>query len=212
MALTVLITGGSGFIGQQLTEALLAKGYTIHLLNRSATSNTNKHVKTFRWDVYKKQIDPACIHQVDAIIHLAGEAIANERWTHKRKKQLIESRTQSIRLIYSLLKADKHHTVKTVVSASAIGYYGSSADKLFTETDKPSNQFLGKLCLAWEQTVSEGKSLGIRVVHLRTGLVLARNGGVLSPMIKLTQWNLSSPMGKGDQWMSWMHIVDAVNM
>lgn len=212
MSKTILITGASGFIGKALTSELINSGYTIHHLSRSEVLYPSKEVKTFMWDVHKNQIDPECINGVNAIIHLVGEAIFDKRWTPEQKHALEESRTKSIQLIYSLLKQNKNHTIETVVSASAVGYYGSRSNELLTEEHSPSNRFLGKLCTAWEEAVNEGKKLGLRTVQLRTGFVLAKHGGALSPMIKLANWGVLSPLGNGSQWVSWIHLADVIRM
>lgn len=148
---SILLTGGTGLIGKNLTEALLAKGYTVSRLSRRP--GKDPRVKTFLWNVEKGEIDEACIDGVDIIVHLAGEGIAKKRWTKKRKQELIESRTKSIGLIYALMERKKNQ-VKAVVSASAIGYYSDRGDELLTEESIPNTDFMADCCVLWEDRKS----------------------------------------------------------
>lgn len=209
---TVLITGASGLIGKVLTQTLIQRGYKVHILSRSKTQYPNKDVNSFQWNLSKEQIDPACIKGVDAVIHLAGEGITDQRWTRKRKKKLLESRTKSIKLIYSLLEKESTHQVKTVISACATGYYGNRGNEILTEESPPSDTFLARLCVAWENAAQEGSKLHIRTVNMRTGFVLSNQGGALTPMVKLTKLGLGSTLGDGEQWISWIHIEDVIQM
>jgi len=165
----ILLTGGTGLIGSKLTQQLLDRGYKVSHLSRSA--GNNPQVKTYLWDVNKGVIDKHCIDGIDIVVHLAGAGIADERWTDKRKKELIDSRTKSIGLIYDLLSAKKHK-VNSIISASAIGYYSDRGDELMTETSSPSNDFMAKCCIEWEDAVDKGKRSGLRIVKFRTGRML----------------------------------------
>ena len=201
----ILLTGGSGLIGGNLTKLLLAKGYEISHLSR--TQGKDLRVKTYLWDVHKGEIDEACIDGVDTIIHLAGAGVADKRWTNKRKQELVESRTKSIRLIYELLRK-KEHKITSVISASATGYYGDRGDVLLTEDSKPSDDFLAECCIAWEQAVDEGEDLGLRIVKFRTGVVLNKKGGALPQLATPVKWYVGSPLGDGKQWIPWIHWHD----
>src|ERR1700688_1136563 len=139
----ILLTGGSGLLGNELTRLLLDKGYEVRHLSR--TPGKNLDVKTYLWDINKGIIDEKCLDGVDTIIHLAGAGIADTRWTTARKRELIDSRTKSINLIYSILKKNPHQ-VKSVISAAATGYYNDRGDELLTENSPPSNDFLGNCC------------------------------------------------------------------
>jgi uncharacterized protein len=205
---SILLTGGTGLIGSRLTEQLLEKSYRVSHLSRSAGKDAR--VTTFLWDVDKGEIDERSIDGVDIIVHLAGAGIADKRWTKKRKKEMIDSRTKSIALIYSLLKRKKHR-VNGVISAAAIGYYGDRGDELMTEDSPPSNGFLAKCCVAWEDAVDEGEQLGLRVVKFRTGVVLDK-GGALGKMATPIKFYAGSPMGSGKQWVPWIHWQDVADM
>jgi uncharacterized protein (TIGR01777 family) len=207
---TILITGASGLIGTALTGSLLRKGYYVHHLSRRNKADNTK-VKTFKWNVYKNEIDENCIKGVDAIIHLAGEGIADKRWTNKRKLQIVESRTASINMLYGLLKK-MDHQVKAVISASAIGYYGDRGADLLDEMSPHGNDFLARVCVQWEKAVDEGMALGLRVVKLRTGIVLDRNDAALRKMALPIKYGFGASLGSGEQWVSWIHLTDTVRM
>ncbi len=205
----ILLTGGSGLIGNQLTERLLEKGYLVSHLSRSPGKDTR--VKTFLWDIDKGEIDKKSLEGVDTIIHLAGAGIAEKRWTDDRKKLLIESRTKSIGLIYELIKSTPNK-VKNVISASATGYYSNRGDELLTENSKPARDFLGTCCIEWEDAVDKGEALGLRVLKFRTGVVLDKKGGALPKLASPVKFGLGSPLGSGKQWIPWIHSRDVVDM
>jgi uncharacterized protein (TIGR01777 family) len=203
-----LLTGGTGLIGSKLTNELLDKGYTISHLSRSP--GKDERVKTFLWDLDEGQIDEQCTDGVDMVIHLAGAGIADGRWTDERKKEMISSRTKSIQLIYRLLGTKKHQ-VKTILSASAIGYYSNRGDELMTEDSPPNHDFMARCCVEWEGAVDEGKKLGLRIAKFRTGVVLDKDGA-LAKMAMPIKLYAGSPLGNGKQWIPWIHLQDAVDM
>lgn len=205
----ILITGGSGGLGKQLTDLLLSKGYNVSHLSRG--EGKDNRVQTYRWDVNKGIIDEACIDGVDTIIHLAGAGIADERWTEERKKIIIESRTKSIALVYDLLKR-KSNKVRFVISASGIGYYSDRGDELLTEENPPANDFLGRCCVLWEQAVDEGEKLGLRVAKFRTGVVLDKQAGALPKLSAPVKFGFGAALGSGRQWMPWIHWQDVAYM
>jgi uncharacterized protein (TIGR01777 family) len=201
----ILITGASGIIGGRLTELLYEKGHRVAHLSRSRRSGK---ATTFLWDHSKNKMDNEALQAADAIIHLAGEGIAEKPWTETRKQQIIKSRTESTRLLYEELKKN-NHPVKTFVSASAIGYYGTAdASKLFTENENHGPDFLADVVRQWENAVDQISTLGIRVVKIRTGIVLSERGGALKELIKPIKFYVGSPLGSGDQMMSWIHLDD----
>lgn len=205
----ILMTGAGGTIGRRLTDALLEKGYRLHHLVRES-SVRDPRVTSFLWNVPAGEIDPACIAGVTAVIHLAGEPVADRAWSPKVKQEIVDSRTKSIELIYNLLKA-AGHALTTVVSASAVGYYGDRDDDLLVESDSAGSGFLPDCCLAWEAAVDAAPA-GVRVVKFRTGIVLEKDSGALAPIAKTVALGIGSPLGSGKQWMPWIHIDDVVAM
>lgn len=211
MPQTVLITGATGLIGKQLIRLLLDNGYLIHTLSRREQVS-QAGIKSFVWDLEKNLIDKRCMENVSAVIHLAGESIAAKPWTNARKKQIIESRTKSISLIYQCIKEHGIKSVETVVSASATGFYGSRNDELLTEKSLPGNDFMARVCIEWEKAVDEGKKLGMRVVKLRTGIVLSSEGGALPLLARTARVGFSAALGTGKQWFPWIHKDDVLRM
>ena len=209
MSKHILLTGGSGTLGKDLTQLLLSKGYTVSVLSRKP--GNDPQVKTFTWDIAKGKIDENCIDGVDTIVHLAGAGIADERWTNERKKELIMSRTRSIALIYELL-SKRTNIVTSVISASGIGYYSDRGNELLTEDGEPYRDFLGECCIQWEKAVNEGEKLGLRIVKFRTGVVLTTQGGALSKLAMPIKFGVGSPLGSGKQWVSWIHHRDVANL
>lgn len=207
--MNILITGGTGLLGKQLTQALLDKGHGVSHLSRRP--GNDPRVKTFIWDVGKGEIDEQCINGVDLIIHLAGANVAEKRWTTGRKADLIRSRTGSIALIYALLRRKKHQVSK-VISPSGTGYYGDNGDEVLTEAHPPAHDFLGECCIAWELAVDEGLALGIDTLKFRTGVVLTTEGGALPQLAMPVKLGIGSPLGSGKQWVSWIHHDDVINM
>jgi len=204
----ILLTGGTGLIGSKLTQQLLDKGYKVSHLSRSA--GNNPQVKTYLWDVNKGDIDEHCIDGIDIIVHLAGAGIADKRWTDERKKEIIDSRIKSIELIYNLL-GHKKHQINSVISASGIGYYSDRGDELMTETSPPQNDFISKCCVEWEAAIDKGKAFNLRILKMRTGIVLDR-GGALPKMAIPVKLYVGSPLGNGRQWVSWIHWQDVIDM
>ena len=205
----ILITGGTGMIGRLITEELLKQGYSVSHLSRKPGNNPK--VKTYLWDVYKGIIDEHCLEGISTILHLAGENIAEKRWTDKRKKEIIDSRTRSINLIYKLIQS-KSNQVNTIISASAIGYYSDRGDEFLTEDSPPNNYFMAQCCIEWEDAIDKGKELGLRILKFRTGVVLNKNEGALMQMARPIKLGFGAPLGSGRQWIPWVHWQDVVDM
>ena len=207
---TVLITGGTGSIGRRLLQLLQQEGYQVSLLSRSNQSIPD--VRVYQWDVKKGYIDSQAIITADHIIHLAGEGIADERWTDKRKDEILTSRTQSTDLLTQVLARNKHH-VKSFLGASAIGYYGAdTGDRPLTETSDGGTDFMGQVVRAWERSEEEIAALDIRTVKLRTGIVLTMTGGALPKLVQPIRLGAGAPIGSGQQYMSWIHLDDLCRM
>ncbi|HYG02163.1 MAG TPA: TIGR01777 family oxidoreductase [Chryseosolibacter sp.] len=205
----ILITGASGLVGKNLTKILLQYGYDVIHLSRS---NPQNNPKIFTWDIGANEIQPGAFEGVDVIIHLAGANVAEGRWTQKRKKELLESRTESSALLRRNLE-NINHQVKHFISASAVGYYGfRDNDKIFREEDPPGNDFLASLTSQWEAEVDQIRVPGMRVVKLRTGVVLSRDGGALAPIAATVRKWIGAPLGYGSQFISWIHLTDLCRM
>ena len=211
MKKNVLISGGSGFIGRHLTDLLISKGYTVSILSRSEKQN-KKDIFYYKWDVAAQFIEEDAVLKADYIIHLAGENIAEKRWTAKRKAAIIDSREKSTQLLYMVLK--KHYKkLDAFISASAVGYYGAvNGEEICKESDAPANDFLGYACQKWEDSIDFIENLNIRTVKIRTGLVMGRNDGFLKQLIPLFKYRLGSALGSGKQYMPWIHIDDLCGM
>lgn len=203
---TILISGGTGLIGKRLSIKLREKGYHVRVLSRRSGE-----ADTVKWDIESGYIDPIALQGIDTIIHLAGEGIADKAWTDHRKAEIINSRVNSTMLLYKALQ-NTPHQVKQFISASATGFYSDRADELMYEDSSPANDFLGKTCVAWEESIDKISSLGIRTVKLRTGIVLSKNGGALKKMITPFKLGFGSALGNGKQWMSWIHEDDLCDM
>ena len=203
---TVLITGGTGLIGEQLSKRLKDKGYEVAILSRARSKE--EQILTYIWDLNKFEIDKEAIATADFIIHLSGSSIGEKRWTTKRKQQIIDSRIKSGQLIFDEIRK-QNKNLKAFISASAIGYYGTTtSNKIFYETDPPGDDFLGRTCREWEQVADGFKNIGIRTVKIRTGVVLTKRGGALSKIKIPIKTGLGSAIGTGKQYIPWIHIDD----
>lgn len=213
----VLISGGTGLIGINLTHYLIERGYGVIILTRqkNMTSQNPKIIYSF-WNVEKGIIDVEVVKKADHIIHLAGAGVMDKKWTNKYKKIILESRTKSAELIINCLKENENH-VKSFVSASAIGWYGkddevSGKKEGFIESDAPANDFLGETCVLWEASADQVTELGIRLVKLRTGIVLTNDGGAFKKYKMPLHFGVAPILGNGKQIVSWIHIDDLCRM
>ena len=207
----VLITGGTGFVGEYLTKYLISKGYRVSILSRRLLENTSD-VNYFLWDIEDQTVDKTCLHKVQTIIHLAGENVASGKWSADRKKRILNSRTQSTELIHDLLRTESHN-VKNFISASATGIYGSvTTETIFKENSEVGTDFLAGVCADWESSIFEMNTLGVRSVALRTGIVLAKDQGALAKMRIPFILGIGSPIATGKQYMPWIHIEDLCGM
>ena len=207
MKKNVLITGGTGFVGRSLTALLIGNGFSVSILSRSKRQN-KKDMSYYIWDIKNQTIEDAAVNNADYIIHLAGENIAGERWTEKRKKAIVASREDSIKLIRNVL-AKQNHKVSAFISASAIGIYGAiNGEAICKESTPPASDFLGRTCQIWEAAVDTIGQLGIRTVKVRTGLVLGEGDGLIKKLKPIFKYRLGAPLGSGKQYMPWIYIDD----
>jgi len=206
----ILVTGGSGLIGQQLYKLLISEGFEVGYLTRSKTSDTSG-IKYFSWDPEHKVIDPHAIPWANHIIHLAGETVG-QRWTSRVKQRILASRVDSTQLLVSELSKNNHR-LKSFVSASAIGYYGDdTTDEVLTEASQKGEGFLSDVVEEWEAAVDNSTDHAERVVKIRNGIVLTPEGGALAKMATPIRYGVGSALGSGKQWMSWIHIDDLCRM
>ncbi|MGW8123328.1 TIGR01777 family oxidoreductase [Roseivirga echinicomitans] len=207
MSKTVLITGGTGLVGSELVTQLHKTGHQVRLLSRAKQKDAKPPI--FQWDYKNDFLEEGAFDGVDTIVHLAGAGVADQRWTKARKEEILNSRTQTSNLLYEKLK-ENPNGVKTIVAASAIGYYGmDTGDTRLDENSPAGNDYLAHVVDAWEASTSKFSALGIRVVQLRIGVVLSKKGGALT---KLLEPPVSAPLASGQQYMSWVHINDLVGI
>lgn len=200
---TILITGGTGLVGTELTKLLVKKNHEVRILSRNPSKKNE-----YKWDISKDFIDEKALENLDFIIHLAGAGIADKRWTDNRKKIIVGSRVETANLIFNKIKEQKI-ALKGFISASGSNFYGTkTTDKIYEETDNAGNDFLGEVCVKWEAAAQQFSTLHIPVTILRTGIVLAKKGGALEKM----KTPIVSPLGSGNQYMSWIHIDDLCEM
>ncbi len=210
MSKIVLVTGGTGLVGTRLTSLLIEKGYQVRYLSRNPGKVSE--VESFSWDIDRQTIDEKALDGVDYIIHLAGAGVADKKWTIQRKKEILQSRTKSTEVLRSAL-ANKDHQVKAFISASAVGYYGWDTGGVWKKEDSRfGDDFLATVTKSWEAEVDQVEKLGIRVAMLRIGIVLSDKGGALKELTKPIKWGAGAALGKGDQYMSWIHLDDLCKM
>jgi hypothetical protein len=203
----VAVTGSSGLVGSALVPSLRASGHAVLRLVRRAPETPDE----VRWEPDAGAIDASALEGVDAIVHLAGENIAEGRWTESRKARLRSSRVGPTRLLADALAGLKRKP-RVLVSSSAVGYYGSRGDVWMTETDAPSDGFLARLSVEWEKATEPAAAAGIRVVSLRTGIVLSPSGGPLGKMLLPFKVGLGGVLGPGTQYMSWIALDDLLGV
>ena len=205
----ILISGSSGLVGSALVPALQSSGHAVIPLVRSSSSSKQSRTGSVTWDPMSGQLNPASLEGIDDAVHLAGENIAARRWTAAQKARIRESRVAGTRLLAETL-AKLTKAPRALVCASAIGFYGDRSDQRLTEDSPPGTGFLAETCREWEAAAKPAVDRGIRVVHLRTGLVLASQGGALAKMLPPFRLGIAGIIGSGRQYMSWISLDDLV--
>ena len=200
-----LISGSHGLVGTALIQALESEGHDIFRLVRYAPHSETE----IEWSPDRYSIALARLEGFDAVVHLAGESIAEGRWTDEKKTQISESRVKGTRLLGDAL-ANLTNPPQTFVCASAIGYYGDRGDELLTEASAPGNDFLSGVCVEWESATALASKKGIRVVNCRFGIILDAKGGALKKMLPPFRMGVGGKIGSGKQWMSWIALDDVV--
>jgi uncharacterized protein (TIGR01777 family) len=202
---TVAITGATGLIGTALATRLRTNGYVVRRLLRSPHAAGPGDVV---WDPARGALPPMALDGVDAIVHLAGEPVAH-RWTTERKRAIRDSRVRSTELLVQAVRALERKP-RVLLSGSAVGYYGDRGDELLDETSPPGTDFLAQVCVDWERATAPAVDAGVRVVLLRTGIVLSPHGGALARLLPIFRLGAGGPIGSGKQWMSWIGLGDHV--
>ena len=200
----IAVTGSSGLIGSALCASLDGDGHDVVRVVRSGGGAGD-----VRWDIDAGTVDAAGLEGLDGVVHLAGEGIASGRFTDAHKRAVLESRTRGTTLLSRTL-AGLDAPPPVLLSGSAIGYYGDRGDEELTESSSPGEGFLPEVCVAWEAATAPAEEAGIRVAHLRTGVVLAEEGGALGKQLLPFRLGLGGKAGKGDQWFPWITLDDHV--
>ena len=208
--MNIAITGASGLVGRRLIQLLASRGHTLRVLSRHGGANLPPGVRLSVWDPEKGEPPEDALRDTDAVVHLAGENVA-QRWTPDAKRRIRESRELGTRrLVCALARLPKRPSA--LVCASAIGYYGSRGDETLTESSAPGAGFLPEVCMAWEREAVAAEALGIRVVRVRIGILLDARGGALQRMLPPFRLGVGGRLGDGRQWMSWIHRDDLAEM
>lgn len=201
----ILIAGASGLVGTHLTPLLQKQGHEPAYLVRTPGK---KNIRTFSWSPDRGEIDGEAIEWADVIVNLSGAPVADKRWTGSRKKIIVSSRVDGLQLLADTI-AKSAKKPKALISASAVGIYGMiTSEKIFSETDPPATDFFGDCCRQWEAAADLSAASGLRIVKLRIGVVLARDGGALPKLSGPVRWFIGSPLGSGKQYVPWIHIED----
>jgi hypothetical protein len=201
----VVISGASGLIGSALSASLRSDGHAVLELRRGGVTNGDE----IGWDPEAGRIDAPALEGVDAVVHLAGESIGEHRWTDEQKRRIRESRVRGTAVLSAAI-ASREQKPSVFVSASAIGYYGNRGDEIITEDAKPGDDFAAEVAQVWEAETQPAIDAGVRTVHVRTGIVLARHGGALKQMLTPFKLGLGGKQGSGKQWMSWIALDDEI--
>ena len=206
MSKTILIGGGTGLVGNRLSEMLVERGYEV--LHLSRKKDLNRKFPAYGWDLKKGIIDEEAIQKADAVFNFAGAGVADARWTASRKKLIIDSRVDSTLLLKNAFE-NAGKKPYAFISAAAIGYYGDRGEELLTEESAPgSSGFLAESCIEWEKALDEVKNTGWRTARVRIGIVLSTKGGALEKIILPVKFRVGGYFGDGQQWYSWIHIDD----
>ena len=209
-----LVTGATGFVGKVLVERMLSEGHSVVILTRSPSRAKTKlpsAVKAFGWNPDTERAPQVAFDGIDVVVHLAGEGVAEKRWSPVQKRKIMDSRVLGTRnLVETMISLPKKPSV--FVSASATGIYGDRGDERLTESSAPGTGFLVDVCKGWEEEAQRAESAGIRRVSIRIGIVLEQGGGALKPMMPLFKFGLGGPIGNGKQGMSWIHRDDLVSL
>lgn len=207
----VIITGGTGLIGKALTELLSSDGHEIIVLTRNPKNNATlpKGAQQVQWDAATSEGWDYYADGADAIINLAGEGIADGRWSEERKRRIYASRVNAGKAVMQAI-SNATNKPKVLIQSSAVGYYGPHHDEVLTEGAGPGSDFLAQLCFDWEASTAEAENLGVRRAVIRTGIVLSNNGGAWPRIVLPFKLFAGGPIGSGKQYWPWIHLDDEV--
>lgn len=206
----IVIAGGTGFVGRALCDQFIQEGHEVIVLTRNKNQQTNSNITSVEW-LHNKNIDISRLNGTDVVINLAGESI-NARWTKKKKEQILHSRLSATKHIDQLMKKLPNKPA-VYIQASAVGFYGKSKTKTFTEQiEEPGKDFLATVVSEWEKAGESIEKEGIRTVYMRFGLIFSKHGGALPRIVFPYQLFLGGKLGKGNQPVSWIHIRDVLGM
>ena len=203
----ILNSGSHGLVGSALTNSLKVDGHDVFALVRRAPDDDTE----VEWYPERGSLALARLEGMDAVVHLAGESIAEGRWTNERKRSIRESRVKGTTVLSEAL-ANLKHLPQTLLCASAIGYYGDRGDEVLAEQSAPGNDFLANVCIEWERATESAREKGIRVVNLRFGIISSVAGGALAKMLPPFRMGAGGRIGSGKQWMSWIALDDVVGV
>ncbi len=204
----VIITGGNGNVGKHLSNLLQKNGMKVGILTRKPRKGTDNE---YYWDPSKMEIDPNFLKDTTHIFHLAGAGVADKKWTSSYKAEILESRVNGTRLIASALES-QNHEVKSVVSASAVGIYGTHPIGFIKEDYPAADNFLAEVCVQWEKEAQKISALGIPLSIIRIGIVLNKEGGFIKEIGHLAKFGLAAPLGNGKMMVPWIHVEDLCRM
>jgi uncharacterized protein (TIGR01777 family) len=208
------ITGASGFIGTPLVASLRQQGHEVVRFVRGRADAADER----GWDPASRRLDPQAVADLDAVIHLAGAGVADKRWTPAYKKLILDSRVDGTTAVATAL-AEAHGAAgqgaatqgpRVLLSASGVGWYGDTGDRLTDETGPAGQGFLAEVCQQWEASTAPAEAAGMRVAHLRTGIVLSSSGGALGKQLPIFKLGAGAPLGSGRQWNSWISLRDEI--
>lgn len=205
-----VVSGGTGFIGRRIVERLLRDGHYVGVWSRRPGNEKRTAVASFSWDPLQGEPPAESLNTMDAVIHLAGEPVA-QRWNAEVKRRIVDSRVLGTRRLVDAM-ARVQHKPKVLVCASAIGYYGDRGDEVLTESSNPGSGFLADTCRGWEAEAGRAAEIGMRVIRLRIGFVLGKDGGALAQMVPAFRAFVGGRLGSGKQWMPWIHVNDVASM
>lgn len=207
----ILLTGGTGFVGQKLCSSLVENGYRVAVLSRESRVDA-RGVVFYEWDVENGEIDERAFEDVWAIVHLAGASIGDKRWTDERKREIVASRVETANLLHRYVV--KHgYPIETFISSSAVGFYGAvTTDEIFTESSASGSDFLASVCGQWEHAAMQLAACGCRVVILRLGVVIGPGGGVYDRLGTMVKRGVNPSVGRGEQYLPWIDVRDVARL